>query len=170
MARPRSRSGRTIDFKSWSAIPSGGVNMTASGTFTAGGGLSFSGPATLLRARGELIIGLDETSATGDQSKVGMGLAIVSTDAFTLGVTAFPDPSGEPEYPWMWWNEVSLLTNTATAGKGLGTDVVRVELDTKAMRKIKPGETLTLVIQYTTIVGNPIASLLQSQIRVLVGT
>ncbi len=166
MARPR-REGRTIDFKSWDAMPSVSAQLTADGS-TAVAGLAFTSPATILRCRGSLLYSLDESQQVNDKMKVGLGLGIISSDAFTA--STLPDPSGEAEYPWLWWHEVQLGSDLAVGINNLGQNVARIDLDTKAMRKIKPGQTLTLVTQYVDLTGTPVLDQQQGQIRVLIGT
>ena len=172
---PRSRTftrpARKIDFKQWGAIP--GLITSGSGDATlGGGGLSFAVPATILRFRGYWANMFDETAQANDQMNITFGLAIVSTDAFTLGSTALPDPADEPEFPWIWWGDMRLdsfgvLTDTRT---GWGPAAQRQEIDSKAMRKIKPGETVTYVLQRSNASGAPVTLTDVGQIRVLIGT
>ena len=162
------RTGRVIDFKSWLGIPSISLTLTAS-TTVIGASLAFQGPATILRCRGRLLFHLDETQQASDEVKIGCGLGIVSTDAFTLGATAMPDPSGDPEFPWLWWDELTFSSSLAAAEETFGSTTREVIVDTKAMRKIKPAESLGWVFQYTDITGTPLVDLNVSQTRVLVG-
>ena len=71
-----------------------------------------------------------------------------------------PDPATEPEFDWLWWYPTILASfGAATAAianpvpQGESFDRIRVE--SKAMRKMKPGESLVLVAQYENIAGNP---------------
>ncbi len=165
MARPHQ--GRTIDFKSWDALPSVNQQLTADGT-TAIAALAFAIPATILRCRGDVMYSLDESQQVNDKVKLGLGLGIVSSDAFTAAT--LPDPSGEAEYPWLWWREIQLASDLAVGINNLGKSVERVEIDTKAMRKVKPGQSLILATQYVDITGAPVVDQMQGQIRVLIGT
>jgi len=89
----------------------------------------------------------------------------------TLGFTAVPDPSAEPEYPWMWYGQVQMFAVTTLAIGGVGAGYSQLlEVDTKAMRKFKPGETLAMVGQYVNVSGNPILRIQSGQTRVLIGT
>ena len=106
--------------------------------------------------------------AVSDLVKIGLGLALISTDVFTA--SALPDPSGEPEFPWMYWQEFHLGAESTTVRESEGLQRHRLQLDTKAMRKVKPGQTLTLVTQYVGITGTPGVNQYQSQLRVLLGT
>ncbi len=163
------RPGRKIDFKQWDAMPSLSAESSSSGT-TLGGAISFTIPATILRIRGYCQASLDETKQAGDEMIVGFAVGIVSTDAFNLGVTAVPDPSSEPEYPWLWWGQVFLESFVAAAAEPWGISNQRLEVDSKAMRKVKPGETLCWVAQRNAVAGAPVTILTFGQTRVLIGT
>ena len=107
VARQFVRRGRTIDFKAWIAIPSHETQFTANATVVLAG-IGFTGPGTILRSRGRLQVSLDSTQVLDDRAKVAVGLGLISTDAFDLGSSAVPDPSGDVDYPWLYWTEVSL--------------------------------------------------------------
>ena len=162
---------RTIDFKAWLAIPAFNDSLTGDNTFVTAA-LSFVGPGTILRTRGRILLAMNPSGKAADDSvKITFGLGLVSTDAFTLGATAMPDPAGEPEYPWLWWDEVNLRSMIATTNEsGFGPENRELIVDTKAMRKVKPGQSLTLVIQYANITGTPIVNSEVSQFRTLIGT
>ncbi len=113
---------------------------------------------------------MDETKQVGDIFALVLGLGIVSTDAFNAGSGSLPDPSAEPEYPWLWWDEIRLEAFVAAGEEALGSTHQRIVLDTKAMRKISPGQTLVLVGQITTATGAPVTALDVGGIRVLFGT
>ena len=167
-----SRPGKTIDFKAWDAIPGALQNLSANGT-TAPAGISFTGPQTILRSRGEILLQMDENTLAADNALIAMALGIMSTDAFAAGGASLPDPSGNADYPWLWWQTINLATNfTLAAGSdqvaGMTTRVVQV--DSKAMRRVKPNETLSLVFQYVNVSGNPTIQVDAGLIRVLFGT
>ena len=161
--------GRKIDFKQWTAIPGSSQNLTANATIAGPGFLSFSAPATILRVRGYTQVAFLQAGLTlADEVDVVFGMGVFSTDAVTLGATALPDPSAEPEYPWMWYGELSMYSPNADFGDPMIQQ--RLELDTKAMRKVKPGESLVVVAQYVNASGIPGLRLIYPQIRVLIGT
>ena len=166
MAR-RHGQGRTIDFKAWNAMPSLLTEVSGVGT-SQGGALSFTSPATILRCRGYVSAFFDESVQIGDEYKLIFGLGISSTDAFTAG--AMPDPGSEPEYPWLWWDSAWLECYLAAGQEGWGTTAQRFEIDTRAMRKVKPGQTLTLIVQSTGVGGAPATKIAMGRIRVLIGT
>ncbi len=171
---PRTRPGKKIDFKQWSSIP-GLILSSAAGGLLQGGSLAFLAPATILRCRGYVQAMFDETAQPGDQAVLTYGLGIVSSDAFAAGAASMPDPAGEPEYPWLWWGEIFLESRWATgAGNpqpaGWGPDRMRLDVDTKAMRKVKPGESLMWAIEVVSVAGGPQIEHRIGQTRVLIGT
>ncbi len=161
------RRGRTIDFKSWSAIPSVTITTTGAATLS-GAGLSFAIPATILRMRGEILFYLDGAADTSRQV-IAAAIGLISTDAFTLGSTAFPDPLADVGFPWLWYSAVSLSNDLDSVGDVIDAAVaVRLQVDSKAMRKVKPDETLVVVFQTSTAITTTVIR--QGQLRVLVGT
>ncbi len=167
MARRPIRSGKTIDYKQWSLLPAARVS-TASVSTQISSALSFVIPATILRVRATLVILLDGAAEGGVQGVVS-ALGIVSTDAFAAGAGSMPDPAAEPEYPWLWWKSAELISQTtgATAGQSDIGSAVRYDVDTKAMRKVKPGQSLVWVYSITDALA---VDILQGHGRVLIGT
>ncbi len=164
------RPGKKIDFKQWSATPALVSTVSTDGT-ALGGGLDFVVPATILRIRGFVQAIFDATMQAGDLMILTYGIAIISTDAFNAGSGSVPDPSGDPEYPWMWWGQMRLQAFVAAGHEGgWGPTGQRLEVDTKAMRKIKPSETLTTVFQRTGTAGAPATDVTIGQMRTLIGT
>ena len=159
----------------WSAIPSSSLSITAAGTFLQPGILSFATVATIRRIRGVILYHLEGTLAAGDLCVGASGLGIFSTDAVTAGAASLPDPNAEPEFPWLWYRSrhfsigpaVTNATWDQPAANGTVAEVV--EVDTKAMRKVKPGQTLALVHEYVNIVGPPPLGIEAGVFRVLLG-
>ncbi len=172
MARRVARPGRRIDFKQWTSVLSLGFE-TAINTNTLGAGINFLSPATILRCRGFVQAQFDETQAVGDQMRITFGLGIVSSEAFAAGANGIPDPAGEPEYPWLWWGSIFLesIEGGATSGnQGFGWVSQRLEVDTKAMRKVKGRETLCWAAETAGAAGAPVTQIRFGQTRVLLGT
>ena len=67
---------------------------------------------------------------------VTIALGLVSTDAFLLGSTALPEPLDDADYPWMFWRSVVLESFLAAGAEGEGSSVYRIDVDSKAMRKV----------------------------------
>ena len=109
---------------------------------------------TLIRIRGELSAWLSLITSVGDGfAKYAAGIGIVSADAFAAG--ALPTPSGDPDWSgWMWYHAGGAMVGDVT------TEVfrspmaaIRLEIDTKAMRKVGPNETIFGVFQVVGEVG-----------------
>ncbi len=171
MARARTfvRPGKKIDFKEWVGIPAVSTVLTTATTIQ-GGSIAFAIPATILRARGAVQCALDDSKQVGDEIRLTFGLGVVSSDAFAAGAGSMPDPNAEVEYPWLWWNTMFLRAEGTGAQEAWGSSVVRLDVDTKAMRKVKPGQSLVWVAQSTTVVGAPVTNIDFLTGRVLIGT
>ena len=163
------RRGKVIDFKAWTAI--GGVELTTSGNGTLAGGSFSSGiPITILRCRTpDILLSFDYSQQAGDDIQIALGLGIMSTDAFAAGAGSLPDPGSEPEYPWLWWGQYQLRSFAAANEQSLGTSVVRLSADTKAMRKMKPGQSLGWVVETSGASGSPTTYIEIATTRVLTG-
>ena len=169
--RTFNRPGKKIDFKQWIGLPGLSDSQTAAGTII-GGSLAFAIPATILRIRPvRLYAAFDATQQAGDTMDLAFAIGIASTDAVTLGATAIPDPQGEVEFPWLWWGAFALRSFVnAQPSDSWGVNGQLLESDTRAMRKVKPGESLFWAIQLSGATGAPVTLIEIEQARVLVGT
>ncbi len=163
--------GKKIDFKEWVAAPGINLTLTADGT-SLGGSVAFAIPATILRCRGEIAISPTSAVVNLDAVRITTALGIVSSDAFAAGAGSVPDPQGEPEYPWLYWKDSVFFYTESSAANAVQSIVgaVRFDVDTKAMRKMKPGESLAWVVQYVDITGAPPMTIQIAATRVLIGT
>ncbi len=130
--------------------------------------LLFTETRTILRMLGEFVIGPTAAPVDGDGVEMSVGFGIVSADAVGVGSTAMPDPSQEPEYPWLYWSSHPFFFRSTDVQQALGTGVVRVPFDVRSMRKVKPREALISVVQYVNSGGNPPMTAAVGQTRVLV--
>ena len=128
---------------------------------------------TILRIRGSLTVGPDPngTLANDDRARISIGVGVVSTDAAFLGATAMPDPDAETSFVWLWyWSSVLIFGSTFTQEMlTAGGSFIRVDVDSKGMRKIKSGQSLVYVVQYVDITGAPPVDINFGQTRVLTG-
>ena len=173
MARPFRRTpGKTIDRKEWATIPGITLSSAASVGLLQGGRIDFMAPFTVLWSRGRFMVYFDETVQADDKAVVGMGLAVVSTDAAVLGATALPDPIGDPEYPWLYWTDFDLgsVETIASTWRAWGPAAREIIFDTKAMRKVSPGQSLQWLIEVADLTGNPTIEIIAGQTRVLLGS
>ena len=165
------RPGKKIDYKRWEGIPAVSLNAAAIATL-AGSFLSFTQSATILRCRvADMLMMFGANQVAGDQSTSAWGLGIFSSDAVAAGVGSLPDPGQEPNYPWLWWGEFNLRNNLGLpVSDQAGPTALRFSVDTKAMRRIHPGQSIAWVIQQTSNVGAVTVNYDLGQTRVLVGT
>jgi len=168
MPRGFSRGGTARRRKEWRpGVINNRTAFTADLTAIAAG-INFTDSPTVLRMLFEYTAGPDAAPTAGDACKIGVGIGVVSTDARTVGATAVPDPIGEPEYPWLYWAVHPFFYESATLVNQLGVSVVRETLDIKSMRKIKPRESLVVVVEYLDENGAPPMIIMVGGLRVLV--
>ena len=106
----------------------------------AGGNPDFF-PGTITRTRGFISVASDQGAAL--EVQVGaLGMAIVTEAAATAGGAALPDPAASAASGfWFVW--------VPFAQKNLnldGTSSVIYQFDSKAMRKIEPGEVIVVMV------------------------
>ncbi len=131
--------------------------------------VTFNQPGTLMRTRGAGTVVMDP-GAAGDEMVVGLGLIIVQSDAVVAGAGSVPSPIEDAEAPWIWLRHVPLASGDASAQNGADVNQAdRFEIDSKAMRKIKPGQTMTFVMDGVISGGTPSATV-SLITRCLVGT
>ena len=101
-------------------------------------------PLTVVRIRGRIGCYLD--SSAGDESAmIVCGITILSPDA-----VAAPEPftSGvADEGSWIWQGALYMHSGVGVAAGNEEAQVDRIDVDTKAMRKMKPLEQLVFVHQ-----------------------
>ena len=169
----RARFGKKIDFKQWTVLPGKSVSHTTDGTNIAStGGLAFTSPSTILRVRcPEILQYFDESRQVGDGIVLTYGLGVVTTDAVAAGDASMPDPQSEPEFPWVYWTQVTLRGEITSMVEAEGTSSVRLrDIDSRAMRKMHPGQSLVWVLQRTGAFGAPVTLVTVADTRVLIGT
>ena len=99
-------------------------------------------PGTIVRARGFVFIGSDQ--GAGLESQVGaFGACIVSEAAATAGGASLPDPITDSSsgiwFIWGGFARQGILNTTQPS-------VTDYPFDSKAMRKVEPGEVMVFII------------------------
>jgi len=144
----------------WSSIMvrAAGVAL-AGGAKSTGGlgalGVSSGGGVTLMRTRGHGVVRMDP-GAISDSGILGCALGVFSSDAFTAGSASLPGPITDIDYDWLWHSLFSfgpVITATDTENSILTN--VQVELDSKAMRILKPSQTLGFMFEALNVAGSP---------------
>ena len=157
--------------KQWTALNSPNAfnaDLTAAGTSSLAS-VSQASPGTILRIRGRILVTpqVGGAFAAGDECHIGLGFMVVSADQLT---GSFPDPIGDAQDDWMWQHVVPIAIHS-TATESLADSVAcneRIDVDVRAMRRIKTGQGLALFAEYVNISGIPPVSVYGS-IRALKG-
>ena len=112
---------------------------------------------TLIRTRGELLVYLKTAAAAGDGIFGAFGIAKATTAAVTAGVASVPTPIAEEAWDgWLYHRYFSLhaagpIAVATAAQEALQTANVtaalRIEVDSKAMRKCDVNESIYAVIE-----------------------
>ncbi len=146
---------------SWSSGPRGTAGpFSASNTvamFTLGSQALADG-LTLVRIRGEFNFFLSTISASLDGFlDVALGIANVTENAFGIGTTAVPDPRVDIGWDgWIYHYTGSIFGPSATVDNSLGPAAIRLQIDSKAMRKIKSTDVLIGVAAVGVEVGTAV--------------
>ena len=152
--------------KHWHSILGTSQSLTANGNFL-GAQLALNGPWTAIRMLGEYIIGADAAPTAQDAVTIGVGIGVVSADAFIAGAASVPGPVSEPQYPWLYWaNHDFFFVDSGLEDRVITS--IRKSFDVKSMRKLKPRESLVTVIEYSDVAGTPAMQFCMPQTRVLV--
>ncbi len=160
MARDRFRGARYpgMDKKWGDTLFAGAVNNTGNNTLLIPGKIDFTVPRTILRIRGTGFVAFNAATTALDEAQVTIGVAVITSDAATVGSSAMPDPTDEADFPWLWYHVVRMFSPFVIDGTGSddsGALIARFDIDSKAMRRVKPGQALVAVTQYTDVTGTP---------------
>ena len=157
----RSRFQRTSGVRrktSWTAGPKGTAGTITSNTqvIFPTGLQALLGGLTIVRLRGELLARIITSSAANDGFlEVALGIGVVSENAFAVGVTAVPHPVTDIDWDgWLYHRMFSLSSSAAVSAAGASTngmfslaEAVRIEIDSKAMRKFNDQNVLVGVLE-----------------------
>ena len=142
----------------WSAGPrQANIQFTAAGaSLWALGSQALEDGLTVVRVRGQFLISLIAATSISDGfERFGLGICNVTENAFGIGVTAVPDPLVDIGWDgWLYHQLVAGVTGFSTTETGASAaEVVRMEIDSKAMRKTRAGDILIGVIGIGTETG-----------------
>ncbi len=102
---------------------------------------------TILRTRGVLAVGSDQVAATEFQIGAA-GICVVTTAAFTAGIASLPTPVTENSWDgWLWYQS---FAQRVVFGTAVGLEpqyVTSYQIDSKAMRKVGPDETIVCIAE-----------------------
>ena len=103
-------------------------------------------PLTVIRVRGRLLVQTDQIAAS--ESPFGAyGMGIVSAEAIAAGVASVPPPY--TNNTWDGWLVHGYFAAPTIFGSAIGMHNLSqtFEFDSKAMRKMDPGDRLAMVLQ-----------------------
>ncbi len=111
------------------------------------------GGETIIRTRG--MMGWNTDQEITDELQLGaFGLAIVSEQAATVGITAIPHPSTDAAWGGWFYHQFIMSKFTFISGVGVEPNVMqRMVVDSKAMRKVGENERLVSVWEATSTTG-----------------
>jgi len=107
-------------------------------------------PFTIVRTRGDWLV-LSDQSAASESYDVGLGCAIVTSQAIAIGVTAVPTPMTDADSDAFFVYEHAhgrLEVLDATGAFEAGRDR---QFDSKAMRKVPDGFNQSIVVETSSI-------------------
>ena len=126
------------------ALAATGSQIVVSGAQLVGDG------NTLLRLRGALTMQLSVATGVFEGFVGAFGVGIVQAAAFAVGVTAVPTPIDEQDWDgWLFWMPfmVASITATLTDGANAGSVILRMPIDSRAMRKLDLDDVIYGVLQ-----------------------
>ena len=137
---PRTRGARR--HTDWGLGPGGTANtaVAASSSVILGAGVVLTVSGTLSRLRGAFSAYLLTASAAGAGYQGAFGIGIVSTPAFSVGITSMPTPITEMEWNgWLYHRFFGVHAMSATPADAAAA-AIEFEVDSKAMRKMETAE------------------------------
>ena len=148
------RGGRSVRETRWLDIPPTFTALGAAGTAAILASLTAAElalrPFTVVRTRGILAVESDQSAAT-EIYHASYGLAVVSEQAFAIGVTAVPTPGTDRASDlWFVYEDVmGLFTFKSGVGFEEPSSAIKY-FDSKAMRKVEDGQDLVVVTEANT--------------------
>ncbi len=154
---------------SWSVGPGSSVSVQSisggSALIGAGAQSQIDG-LTLVRLRGELLIVMRSAATLGDSMVGAFGIGIVQAPAFTAGITAVPTPITEiADENWIYHQFFNLFAAAVPVEAGnAGSSMIRVQVDSKAMRKFDSDRVLYAAIELVEVGAVVIETFFDSRI------
>ena len=115
------------------------LSLIASSASIVGSGVApISDGLTVVRIRGELLLSLENAVTALDGFRGAFGIGDVSLPAFTAGIGSIPTPlAEESDENWLYHRYFTIIAASAPGETwaNAGSPTVRIEVDSKAMRK-----------------------------------
>ena len=144
------RSGRRTDYD-WSQFGDvmGSQDLSSTAAQQGAIGLLFAKAETITRVRGKVGVTLD-AGGVNESALILCGMTVMGTDAFGAG-TVPPELFGASaldEGSWLWQGQLYVSSGAEASVDGAFPGLVAtLDVDTKAMRRVKSGMTLAFVFQ-----------------------
>ena len=108
------------------------------------------GRPTIARIRGYLRVQMTAAGAAGSQSQWGFGITTLQDSA----TTQFPTPLFNQDEPWLYYASGHLTTpSVGEFGDGGQTRGITFDVDSKAMRIVRPGYNVIAVFENLALLG-----------------
>ena len=112
---------------------------------------------TIARIHGNITMWLEVVGSIGDGfDEAALGICNVSENAFGVGITAIPFPIADVGWEgWMFHKQLGPIVGlSVTEGENTGPiSQVRLDFQTKSMRKTKASDVLVAVMELGTEIG-----------------
>ncbi len=144
MARQR---GRRTDYQ-WANVGDVelGTDLAVAAALYGSTGLTFALPGTIMRIRGRIGCYLD-AGAADENAMILVGLIVVDSDSFVSGAAPELFTTADDDASWIWQGALYVNSGVGVLAGSEEGQFDRIDVDTKAMRKIKTNSTLALVHQ-----------------------
>jgi len=146
---------------SWTLGPATGtngsaLNITGTGKTVGGVGVeSLADGLTLVRHRGSLLLYLTSTAAQNNGFFGAFGIGVVTAQAFAAGAASMPGPLADVDWDGWFYHQFIFLRGTMlTPSQNLdrlaqGPEALRVDVDSKSMRKIPENMVVFIILEAT---------------------
>ena len=119
--------------------------------------VALSDGLTIVRTRGEFLAFLTAASGAAEGFQGALGIAKFTDQAVAIGPTALPGPLTDVDWDgWLYHRLLSVYSGDAIVAAGAANEAgqggqsgVRIEIDSKAMRKVNTNEFLVAVMEFT---------------------
>jgi len=102
-------------------------------------------PFTIVRLRGLITVQSDQEAAD-EEGILGVGKAVVSTDAVAIGISALPTPiTDQNSNLWFMYETVPWSWKLTTSGAAQGA--THHFFDSKGMRKVEDGQDIVMTVE-----------------------
>ncbi len=158
--RNRSRFPQSLRRKtSWEAGPFGALAISSGTPQTVGTNTqAIVDGLTVARLHGEALFFLSSVDAAlSGFFRCAIGFCIVTEAAAAAGVGSMPSPIAEIEWDgWFYHHSFSLFSPTGTIAEGDGPATLRLDIDSKAMRKFTFSDVMVCIIECSSETGTAV--------------